>query len=99
MTWRLTIPKWEGEVDAEAKVDTQATLEVEARTMTWRLTISWWEGRVTAKATAKMKAKLKVEAKGTDLATGNPLVGAQGEGKGKGEDTGDAKSGSKGARQ
>ena len=30
MTWRLTIPKWEGEVDAKAKVDTQATLKVEA---------------------------------------------------------------------
>ena len=31
MTWRLTIPKWEGEVDAKAKVDTQATLKVEAK--------------------------------------------------------------------
>ena len=31
MTWRLTIPKWEGEVDAEAKADTQATLKVEAK--------------------------------------------------------------------
>ena len=31
MTWRLTIPKREGEVNAKAKVDTQATLEVEAK--------------------------------------------------------------------
>ena len=31
MTWRLTIPKWEGEVDAKAKVDTQAMLRVEAK--------------------------------------------------------------------
>ena len=30
MTWRLTIPKWEGEVDAKAKVDTHATLKAEA---------------------------------------------------------------------
>ena len=55
--------------------------------MTWRLTISSCEGKVKAKATPKMKAKLKVEAKGNDLATCNPLVGGQGEGKGKGEDT------------
>ena len=52
--------------------------------MTWRLAISSWEGKVDAKATAKIKAKLKVEAKGNDLATGNPVVGEQGEGKGKG---------------
>ena len=31
MTWRLTIPKWDGEVDAKAKVDTQARLKVEAK--------------------------------------------------------------------
>ena len=31
MAWRLTIPKWEGEVDAKTKVDKQATLEVEAK--------------------------------------------------------------------
>ena len=31
MTWRLTIPKWESEVDAKAKADTQATLKVEAK--------------------------------------------------------------------
>ena len=31
MTWRLTIPKWEGEVDANAKVDTLATLRMEAK--------------------------------------------------------------------
>ena len=30
MTWRLTIPKCKGEVDAKAKVDIQATLKVEA---------------------------------------------------------------------
>ena len=67
--------------------------------MTWRLTISWWEGRVKAKATAKMKAKLKVDAKGNDLVTGNPPVGGQGEGKRKGDDTGNAEGGSNGARQ
>ena len=67
--------------------------------MPWRLTISWLEGKVKAKATAKMKAKLKVDAKGNDLATGNPLVGEQGEGKGKGGDTGNAEGGSKSARQ
>ena len=55
--------------------------------MTWRLSISWWEGRAKAKATAKMKAKLKVDAKGNDLATCNPPVGVQGEGKNKREDT------------
>ena len=31
MTWRLIIPKWEVEVDAKAKLDTQATLKVEAK--------------------------------------------------------------------
>ena len=31
MTWRLTIPKCAGEVDAKANVDTQATLKVEAK--------------------------------------------------------------------
>ena len=31
MTWRLTIPKWEGVVDAKAKVDTQASLKAEAQ--------------------------------------------------------------------
>ena len=31
MTWRLTIPKWQGEVDAKAKVDKQATLKEEAK--------------------------------------------------------------------
>ena len=67
--------------------------------MTWRLTISWWEGRVKAKATAKMKAKLKMDAKDNDLAIGNHLVGGQGEGKAKGEDTGNAGGGSKSARQ
>ena len=31
MTWRLTIPKWDGKVDAKAKADTHATLKVEAK--------------------------------------------------------------------
>ena len=31
MTWRLTIPKWECEAIAKAKVDTQATLKAEAK--------------------------------------------------------------------
>ena len=31
MTWRLTIQKCRGEVDAKAKADTQATLKVDAK--------------------------------------------------------------------
>ena len=67
--------------------------------MTWRVTMSWWESEAKANATAKMKAKLGVEARRNGLATGNPLVGEQGEGKGKGEDTSNVEGGSKGARQ
>ena len=31
MTWRLAIPWWEGRLEANAKVKTQATLKVEAK--------------------------------------------------------------------
>ena len=31
MIWRLTIPSWEGEVEAQTKVETQAKLKVEAQ--------------------------------------------------------------------